>query len=270
MINLLVENFLKPKTLEEAYDMLISNKKNMVIAGGAWIKLSIKNVLGLISLDDLNLNKIEVKDDSIEIGSMATLREVELSNHLNELYDGVLSSAVHKIMGINIRNLATIGGSVMGRFAFSDIYPPLLVMDTKLVFYKQGEISLSDFLANPKMEKDILLKIVIKKEEGRGFFKKVATTPLDFAIINIAVSKTLAGFKICLGSTPYIGALAKDAMIFLNSKKVINEEVLDKTVELVLGELKISKNVRASKTYKEELASVYVKRGIRKVISDVN
>lgn len=267
---MLVTKYLRPDTLSDAYQALTEDKKSLIIAGGAWIKLSIKNVETLISLDNLKLNQIEITKDAIELGSMVTLREIETNKEVIELYDGILSMAIHKIMGINIRNIATLGGSVMGKFPFSDILPVLLVMDTKLIFYKQGEITLEEYLENPKIEKDILLKVSIKKEKGLGYFKKVAKTPLDFSIINIAISKCNNKFKICLGSTPYLAKLAINTMDYLNKQKNITDEIINSAIKIMMQEMKFNKNVRSSKEYKEELAKVYVKRGLKKVIAHVD
>ncbi len=265
---MVASEYLRPKDFEEAYNLMIESKKNYLVAGGAWLKLSVKSAEKLISLDGLDLDKIQVNTDYIEIGSMVTLRTVEINNDIKNLYGGILSNAIHKIMGINIRNLATLGGSVMGKFAFSDIFPALLVLNTKLVFYKQGEICLEDFLANPKMAKDILTKIIIKKEPGEGFFKKVAITPLDFSVLNIAVSKNKEGFKISVGSTPYIAKLATNAMSYINNLSKITETEILKCSEMVVEELKFSKNNRGSKEYRVEIAKVYVKRGLKKVIAN--
>ncbi len=262
-----VSEYVKAKSLDEAYELLIENKKNYIIAGGAWIKLSIKTAEKFISLEDLNLGKIVVSDSYIEIGALTTLRQIETNEVIKKLYDGILSQAVSNIMGINIRNIATLGGSVMGKFSFSDIFPVLEVLETKLVFHKQGEVALVDFLSNPKFDKDILVKIRIKNQKGKGFFKKVATTPLDFSILNIACSKANNLIKISVGSTPYIAKPCLLAMNYINSVKTINEETITKCSNYILEEVKFSNNNRGSKEYREELAKVYVARGIKQVIN---
>ncbi len=260
-----IKSYLNPTDLEEAYRILTDGKKNQIIAGGAWLKLSLKQADTLISLDKLGLDLIEEKAGNIEIGSMVTLREVETNELVRETYDGILAESISHIMGMNIRNQATLGGSVMGRFAFSDIIPSLLVMNTSLVFHKAGEISLEDFLKNPRMGKDILVKILIKKEKGKGYFRKVARTALDFSIVNIAVSKLKKEYKIAVGSRPQIAELALNAMNFLNSSDQIDEEKIENASQMAIEELSFSYNNRSSKEYREHVAKVYIERGLMKV-----
>lgn len=268
-MNLNVSEYVKAKNLNEAYNLLSENKKNYLIAGGAWLKLSVKNANKLISLDGLDLNKIELKDGFIEMGALTTLGQIERNETIKKLYDGILVQAIQNIMGVNIRNIATIGGSVMGKFSFSDIYPVLEVLETKLVFYKQGEVELLDFINNPKFEKDILVKLKIKNQKGKGFFKNVATTPLDFSIINIACSYAENKLTISVGSTPYIAKPCNGAMEYMNNLENITDKDIEKCSDLVLEEIKFSSNIRGSKEYREELAKVYVARGIKKVIQYV-
>ena len=260
-----VKNYFNPKDLDEAYDILTQDKKNQIIAGGAWLKLSLKKAETLVALDNLGLDKIEEKNGFIEIGSMVTLREIEKNDSVIKLYDGILAKSISKIMGMNIRNQATIGGSVMGKFAFSDILPVLLVMETVLVFHKNNEITLEEFLATPRMEKDILTKIKIRKISATGFFKKVAKTALDFSVVNVAVSKSEAKFKIAVGSRPQIANLAIKAMNFINKEKTVNEETFEKTAQIAVEEMVFSDNNRGSKKYREHLAKTYVLRGLRSV-----
>ncbi|MCF7923955.1 MAG: FAD binding domain-containing protein [Candidatus Izimaplasma sp.] len=257
--------FIEVNSLEEAYILASADRLNKVIGGGAWLKISLKKAKTLISLDKLNLDFIDSESSFIEIGAQATLREIETNKDIKKLSSGILNQAIGKIMGVTIRNLATIGGSVMGKFAFSDLYPVLLVMDVKLKFYKLGEISFADFVEMPRINDDILISIKINKNNSVGYFKKAAKTALDFAMINLAITKG-DDFKIAIGSKPSIAKLNYEAMKYLNSKKDITEEVIEKTCALAIEEAKIKDNVRATKEYREVLIRSYLKRGIKQVI----
>jgi putative selenate reductase FAD-binding subunit len=147
-----INSYHSVKSLEEAYKLLNENKQNAIVAGG--------------DLSELGIDQIVETEDSFEIGSMATLRQVEKHEGLMKHYDGALSNALSHIMGVPIRNVATIGGSIIGKYSFSDVLPPLLLMDVELEFYKKGRLSLEDFLVSKDRSTDILVKSGILKAKA--------------------------------------------------------------------------------------------------------
>lgn len=260
-----MNEYVVAKTLEEAYTLLKENDSNMVVGGGAWIKMSSnKEINTLIDLKDLTLNTITSNKDAFFIGANVTLHELELNEEIGQFYDGIVIQAIKEIMGMGIRNLATVGGSVMGRFSFSDLFAVLIALDAKLEFYHHKEVSVRDFLDDKKFDKDILLQVVIPKKEAKGYFKKVKRTALDFAILNIAIVKG-GEFEIVIGARPGIAKRAEKTCAFLQDKD-ITEEVLEEAVSILEEEMSFSNNVRGSKEYRLDLAKVYVKRGIKEVI----
>ena len=57
---------------------------------------------------------------------------------------------------------ATVGGSIFGRFGFSDVLTCFLALDTYVELYKGGIVSLKEFVDMPR-DNDILVRILIKK-----------------------------------------------------------------------------------------------------------
>ena len=57
----------------------------------------------------------------ISIGARVTLRELEQHVGLNTYTHDAVKNAVKDIVGVQFRNMATIGGSIWGRFGFSDV-----------------------------------------------------------------------------------------------------------------------------------------------------
>jgi len=262
-----VKQYLKPTSLEEAYQHLIKEANNHLIGGGMWIKNTLKSVDTLIELNDLVLGSVIESPKILTIGSMTTLRQLEIDPAISCLGNGLLSKSAQSIMGVTLRNAATIGGTIVGGYAFSDLIPALLVLDAMLVFYKQGRISLSDYLAMEVKPKDILISVEIKKHECEGYFHKVANTALDFAILNVAILKCKSGFRIAVGSRPGIATLSKKAMNYLSKAKELSSEVINQAVQMVIEELPFGSNFRASAEYRQEIASVYLKRGLQEVMS---
>ena len=89
-----------------------------------------------IDLCDLGLDTIEETDEEFSIGARVTLRELEQHVGLNTYTHDAVKNAVKDIVGVQFRNMATIGGSIWGRFGFSDVLTVFLAMDSYVELYK--------------------------------------------------------------------------------------------------------------------------------------
>ena len=259
-----IENYHRATSLADAYNHLSLNKKNAIIGGGGWLKLSGKKIPLAIGLEGLALDAIEDDGESVIIGSMTTLNQMAAHPSVAELYSNILPEAINQIMGVALRNIVTVGGTIMGKYPFSDLLTPLLLMDVTLEFYKEGHLSLSDFLNQKGRMDDILVSLKIPKKAGIGYFKKVAKTALDFAVLNVAVISNDLGYKIAIGSRPSRAKMAEEAMTYLNNTE-INQETINEAAKRVSQELKFGTNHCGSAEYKASVGEVYVRRGLREV-----
>ncbi|WP_017416127.1 FAD binding domain-containing protein [Clostridium tunisiense] len=260
-----INSYLRPQSLNEAYDELITDKNNLILGGGAYLKLGNRNVNKLIDLCDLNLNYIKEQEDSIEIGAMTTLRELEVSEVLKNYFAGILCDAVSRIMGVQLRNVATIGGTIGGRYGFSDFITALLALDTKVILFNKGEMNLEDFLALKEVPKDIITKIVINKTDSKAAFKDLRNTSTDFSILNVAVSRTANKFKIVIGARPGIARVAYKSMEVINNCENPRDS-LNKLCSALVNEVNFSSDIRGSELYRKEVAKVLVKRALMEVL----
>jgi len=258
------KTYRRVESLDEAYQLLQEDRKNMVVAGGGWLKMSSRTLETAIDLSALGLDRIVAGEDTIEIGSMTPLSAIEADSGIAALASGILSQAAGAVMGLSFRNLATVGGSVVGKYGFSDVLTPLLAMGAELDFYGEGRISLEAFLKKKGRTADILKSVIVPRSLGPGYFKKVRKTRLDFAALNLAVVTTQRGYRIAVGSRPSAATLGEEAMEILNSADTIDEATIEKAARAVAS-LKYGDNPRASKTYREHVAYVYTKRAIEEV-----
>lgn len=260
-----VKEFIRAKSLDEAY-ALLSSERSVIVAGGFWLKKMNQDYDRMIDLSLLNLGKIEELKDYIKVGSMATQRDYENSPLIQSLFSDMSGFAVREIMSVPFRNSATIGGSIMGKYPFSDLITSLLCMDVTLEFYPQKEISLMDFLNSKEKNTSILTSILIKKENGKGYFKKVKTTALDFPLVNIAVSRVNKTYKIAIGSRPMVASLCFKAMEYLNSlPNIPNEKEIEEASLIAASELKFLNSYNISGEYRLALAKTYIRRGLEEV-----
>lgn len=71
-----IKEFVKAKSLEEAYE-LNQKKRNRIIGGMMWLKMSRQSVDTAIDLSGLGLDTVEETDSEFRIGCMVTLRQLE-------------------------------------------------------------------------------------------------------------------------------------------------------------------------------------------------
>ena len=258
-MSLRAKNYYKAPSVEEAYKMLQANPKNAIIAGGLWMKKTGLSYDTLIDLSECGLDKITEDKENIYVGAMVTLREFETNPAVNKLFSGATAFAVREIMGPAFRNMATIGGSIFGRFPFSDVIAGLLPLDVKVKLYPEQEMTLEELVNFKGKLNGIIKEIVIKKEEGKGYFKKVKTTALDFPMLNISIVKRNGKNYIAVGSRPATAALAYKAMEEADKGDFV------KAGEVAANELMYLDSSNISKEYRQDLVKVYVRRGLEEV-----
>ena len=181
-----VNEYYRASSLLDAYQKLQESPKNAILAGGLWMKKMGQSYDTLIDISTLGLNKISDSKDEVIVGSMVTQRDFENSELVKSLFNDAIAFSTREVMGVNFRNLATVGGSIIGRYPFSDVITGLLPYDVTLKFYPESSMSLEEYLNYKGKMNAILVAIHIKKGSGKGFYKKVKTTALDFPIVNIS------------------------------------------------------------------------------------
>ena len=253
--------FIKAKSLEEAYKLMKESPRNKIVGGGLWLKKGNAAVDKLIDLSLLGLDKIEDKGEYVSVGAMVSQRELEKSELIKKIGGGVISKATSEIMGPAFRELATVGGSVYGKFGFSDLVTALLLVKTTLVFYPNAELSLEDYLAKPGFYDGILTHINIKKCNCKTFFKKVKLTALDYPIVNIGVHKCEKKTFVVVGSRPAVAAIAPNASKYLTE----GGKDFEKASEMAIEELEFGDSIATKGEYRKELAKVYIRRGLEEV-----
>ena len=250
------KSFQRVSSLEEAYKLVKESPRNKIVAGGLWLKKGNADVDTLIDLSLLGLDKIEEKKDYIEVGAMVTQRQFEKCDLVPEM----ARQAVKSIMGPAFRDIATIGGSIYGKFGFSDVVTGLLGYKVELVFYPENLISLLEYVKKPGFFDGILTHIRIYKEELRAFFKKVEITAIDYPILNVAITKG-DEFRVVVGSRPLVALRSEKAEAYLNE----GGKDFEKAAELAVEELKFGDSIATKGDYRKQLALTYVRRGLEEV-----
>lgn len=245
-----IREYARPATVEEAWQ-LNQKKANRVVGGMLWLKMEKINVGTAIDMSGLGLDGIAETDTEFAVGAMATLRDLETHTGLNAYTGGAVREAVRHIVGVQFRNCATVGGSVYGRFGFSDVVTLLLALDSEVELYKAGRMPLAQFVQLP-YDRDILTRVYIQKTPGlRVHYQSVRPTQTDFPILTCAAARTAQGqYRFAVGARPMKAVL------------VTPDCPPAQLPAAVQAAVKTGSNLRGSAAYRTHLTGVLVKRAV--------
>ena len=255
-----IDKYVVAESLEEAYE-LNKGRRNAVIGGMLWMRMGRKKISTAIDLSALNLNKIEEDNESFRIGCMCTLRDLETHESLNKCFNSVFFKSLKHIVGVQMRNLATIGGSIRSRFGFSDILTVLLSLDSYVELFKGGIVPLSEYVSMP-LDNDILVKIIIKKDGRISSYNSHRMSATDFPVLTCAVANKENEWFVVVGARPMKGVL-RTFTLDENYKK----DNIDKAVSGVIDSISFGTNIRGSREYRQILADALIKRGIDEILN---
>ncbi len=263
-----IEKYIVPATLKEAFDILENESGVVVLGGCGYLKLANRKIGTAIDLSALNLDFINEKNGFVEIGTMTSLRTLEINPTTKSCYSGVLAKSVESIVGVQLRNCVTIGGSVAGRYAFSDPICALLALDAELELFNQGRVKLSDYIEG-KQVKDILVKIIIPSCEMQAAYQSVRRNATDYPMLNCCVSRRDGRYRVVVGSRPARAMLAQGASDFLSNNELTVDNI-KKAAQIATEELNFGDNPRASKAYRKAVCPTLIKRALSEISEEVD
>ena len=254
-----IKEYCRAESLEEAWQ-LNQKRSSRILGGMLWLKMGKGTVGTAIDLSGLGLDTIEETDEAFSIGCMTSLRQLETHEGLHTYTNGAMKEAVRHIVGVQFRNLATVGGSIWGRFGFSDVLTLFLAMESYVELYKGGVIPLRDF-AEAKPDRDILVRIVVKKRPGRFHYQSVRNSQTDFPVLACAAALFEGTqWRFSVGARPGRAVVLEDEGEMLSLP--VSGETAVAFGEYAAKQLPTGSNMRGSAAYRSHLIKVLTRRAI--------
>ena len=248
-----IREYKRAESLEEAWQ-LNQKRPNRVLGGMIWLKMENINVGTAIDLSGLGLDTIEETDEGFSIGAMVTLRQLELHPGLAAYTDGAVRESVRHIVGVQLRNLATVGGSIYSRFGFSDVLTMFLALNASVELYKGGVVPLTEYAQRP-YDRDILVRVLVPKENARFVYQSVRNSQTDFPVLTCAAAKLADG-----SIRAAIGARPGKAVLYTAAPQA--GETAEAFAAEVKADIKTESNLRGGAEYRRHLAGVLTKRAV--------
>ncbi len=276
---------LSPKDLQEVLKILTERKGDVTIfSGGSDLivqvlekKKELKCLLNISNLDELSY--IREEGESIRIGALTTLREIEKSPIIQK-YAPLLSEGAFLLGSPQLRNTATLGGNIVNASPVADSVPPLMVLDAMLTLKSvEGErrVPIREFFLGPGKsvieQYELLVDISFKKlgESDVSFYERLGQRRLlSISKVGVAFKAALnggrmSGVSVALGAVAPTVIMASNTASFLEGKDY-SVKVAEEAALIAEGESKAITDIRSTKYYRNKMVGALLLRGLARVI----
>jgi len=249
----MITQYYRPQNMEEALQLL-SQAYSRPLGGGTVLTQRTDASFSAVDLQALGLDYLSKSGDKLEIGATVTLQTLLESTTIAE----TVKAALLVESPLNLRNMATVAGSLVtcdGRSPFAVV---MLALDAKMTFVPGYEqITLGNYLplrvgADTVRPNKLITKIEIPLNV-KLVYEAVARTPADKPIVCAALAQWPSGrTRLVLGGYGATPALALDG----NAPNDLEAAARNAFSE--------ADDAWASKEYRSEMAAVLAKRCLAK------
>lgn len=195
----------RPQTLDEAL-ALLSRPNTLPLGGGTLLShvstaphtsfdyaqdaapLSARDSIEVVDLQSLSLDSIKKSGNNLELGATLTLQALLENEHCPD----ALKSALKLEAPLNIRNSATVAGTLVTCDGRSTFICVLLALDTKIMVSSKQKaeetINIGDLLPLREQVRGKLITKIVIPLNVKLAFDYVARTPSDKPIVCVAAA----------------------------------------------------------------------------------
>ncbi len=195
----------RPQTLDEAL-ALLTQPNTLPLGGGTLLSQPTTDPVSVVDLQRLGLDSLRAKGNDLEIGATCTLQSLLESKDCPE----TLKIALKLEAPINIRNTATVAGTLVSADGRSPFVTILLAMDAKItvVSGQSSVVSIGEFLLTHPQGLITQISLPLNTKTA---FEFVSRTPADKPIICAALAQWNSGrTRLVLGGYGKSPMLAMD------------------------------------------------------------
>jgi probable selenate reductase FAD-binding subunit len=270
-----LQTYHRPDNIDEAVTLLRGGgPATVALAGGTGLVASgRRDVEAIVDLRGLPLSYVRAQGATLFIGATTTLQALIDTPEMGTFASGVLAETARAVGGRNLRNAATIGGTVASADNDDPLLTALLALDAKLTVYapESRQIPLAGFLAyrerllgDGALIAEVRLPLLIGPL-GAAYIA-VGRTPRDRPIVCAVARMELAAgiasnVRLALGGVAATPVRANAAEQLLE-RKSLSKERIEAAAEKVVDGLGPTGDFRGSAEYRREMARVLARRAL--------
>jgi CO/xanthine dehydrogenase FAD-binding subunit len=210
----MIVEYHRPENLSDALALLGREiPRTVPMGGGSVLSRLLKPDFAVVDLQLLGLNKIEKEGQQLLLGATATLQQVFESQIIPVTVQTALRQSLLHEASLNIRQIATVGGSLASCDGRSPFVTALMALDPRMIWAPGAEAQLlGDYLplreefASRRLITSVRLPLNVTLR-----FETVARSPMDRPIVCAAVASWPSGrTRVILGGFGSAPVLAMD------------------------------------------------------------
>lgn len=245
--------YLRPETVEEAVKLL---SEGVPLGGGTTLAPRRRSLAAVIDLDKLDLDQLEVSDESVEMGAATKLQRL-IDSDLD------LPAGLKRVCKLeaawNLRNMASVAGTIMSGDARSPLLVVLLALESVVSIHgEDGEVRLNEVLdRRDESNEPFLIERVHFRQPAGLSYEYVARTPSDRPLVSAAASLSAGERRISVA----IGGFGSRPRLLEGEPGASSKQ----WQELAMESYAEAGDAFASAEYRSEVVSVLVDRVVKEV-----
>jgi len=284
-----LKEFHKPTDIPAALALLKrKSPRTIPLAGGTWLNPRIDKeglAEAVVDLSGLGLDRIERDADALLLGAMATLAAVTEDESCRSLADGILAQTARRDAVLNVRNAATVGGTVVVAPPDSEFILALLALNAQVsvqskeldtwplsqfltdpaaaLDYHQGSSTLDDNQGSSTLDGGLVTQVQISLPlPAAAGLARVVRTPSDHPIVAAVAVVIEDSSRIALG-----GVAARPLVVELDTGS--GSEAAQDAVAQAIAEAEPYADFRGSADYRRAMGILMAKRALQRALGRI-
>jgi len=271
-----IEEVLKPTSLDEALSLLHERGPSTGLLGGgvSLVRYAPSHVTSLIDLSTLPLSYVKGEAGCVKIGATTTLREILDHLLITGYLNGIVAEMLRQVASPLLRNLATIGGSLVSADPWSDVITLFLALGAHVAIYDGTSEPLPLAQLYPtrsRLGRAVLTEVVLPAplQNAAAAFCKFNRTGFDIAVLNCACQVQLhedhcVGASVVVGGTPRLAASLPGAEEVLTGQP-LTDGTIEQAALAARDTAEVREDRRAGAEYRKQLVYVGIGRCLREI-----
>jgi len=262
----------------------------LILAGGTFIhgleaRGLLSEVEALVDIGKLGLDGVNATAEGLRLGAATTFARIAKAPEVgNAAWLGALADAL-TFPPMQIRNVATVGGSLAAACPFFDLPTAFLALDGRITAQGGGatrQLELAELFVglfeNSLAPGELITELLLPKPAGRATsaFVKLEGTANDLALVNVAVRLVLDPAGVCTEARVALGGGVGDTVLrspgaeaVLRGQKITGE-LLQGAADAVGPDIEPMSDHRGSAAYRLAMAKVFTRRALERAIARLN